>query len=203
MFSSIINITVGALCDKHYQLLYRESHEPKICAGCGAKPKSRQAPYSRVSPYAISVSKYLNERTDLMGSVGPSDVLCKSCYDMHLLLLEHINTKEPHLQLQASICQWKLKMEDKATDKLTKAVLRTVIFVAKVLQQEKALLLPKVVSVFMDIYSPEDKGELYLELAEGDIKFSAKWLLKQLIIYLQPYMNYRCIIKKTGYTTLS
>ena len=38
MFSSIINITVGALCDKHYQLLYRELHEPKICAGCGAKP---------------------------------------------------------------------------------------------------------------------------------------------------------------------
>ena len=32
---------IGALCERHYQQLYRQVHAPSPCAGCGAKPKAR------------------------------------------------------------------------------------------------------------------------------------------------------------------
>ena len=120
---------------------------------------------------------------------------------MHLVLLQHIEEQAsvPHLQLQSDISLWKMKLHEKSTDELTKAVLATVIFVAQKLQQERALLLPHVVSVFLDnCPQAKDNEELYLELGDGTVKFSARWLMNQLITYLQPYMSYKCVVNKLG-----
>ena len=113
----------------------------------------------------------------------PTDTLCKSCYNMHLVLLQHIEEQAsvPHLQLasfpglptvhfliacsaiknwtvgrpgneanvqlQSDISLWKMKLHEETTDELTRAVLATV---AKKLQQERALLLPRAGFVFLD-----------------------------------------------------
>ena len=63
---------------------------------------------------------------------------------MHLVLLEHIEEQAnvPQVQLESYISLWKMIMNDETTDKLTRTVLATVIFVAKKLQQDRALLLP-------------------------------------------------------------
>ncbi len=44
------------LCETHYHRLYRQTHINHPCAGCGAKPKSRQGAYTRHSPDATTVS---------------------------------------------------------------------------------------------------------------------------------------------------
>ena len=90
---------------------------------------------------------------------------------------------------------WKEKMSDENTDELTRAVLATIIFVAKKLSQDRALLLPQAVSFFLDSYPHSAETDLYLELEYGKIKFSPRWLLNQLIVHLQPFMNFKCIIK--------
>ena len=58
---------------------------------------------------------------------------------------------------------------------------------------------PTTVTVFLDHYcQARDNEELYLELGDGSIKFSARWLMHQLIMYLQPYMSYKCVVNRLG-----
>ena len=204
MFQEILNTgshQLVKLCKTHYQQLYRQTHIHHVCAGCGAKPKCRQGAYTRHSPDAVTISNYLHDKTGFDARLAPTDTLCKSCYNMHLVLLQHIEEQAsaPHLELQSDISLWKMKLQEETTDKLTRAVLATVIFVAQRFQQERALLLPHAVSVFLDNYPrAKDNEELYLELGDGTVKFSARWLMNQLITYLQPYMSYKCVVNKLG-----
>ena len=136
------------------------AHNP--CAGCGAKPKARQAAYTRHSPDAVTISQYLTERTGFDVNLTPTDTVCKACYDMHLVVMQHIESQAsaPHIQLLSDIKLWSMKMCDDNTNELTRAVLATVIFVAKKLQQDRALL-PHVVTVFLDHYcQARDNGHM-------------------------------------------
>ena len=62
---------------------------------------------------------------------------------VQLVLPQHI--EEPanilQIQLQSYISLWKMIMNHETTDKMTRAVLPTMIFVAKKFQQDRALLL--------------------------------------------------------------
>ena len=40
--------------------------------------------------------------------------------------------------------------------------------------------------------------ELNLEVGDSTVKFSSRWMLNQLIIYLHPYMEYKCVHRKYG-----
>ena len=68
---------------------------------------------------------------------------------------------------------WSMIINEEHTTELTRAILVTVAFVAKMLQQEKALLLPHAVIVFERNYPPAEasSGEVYLELGDGSIKY--------------------------------
>jgi len=63
------------------------------------------------------------------------------------------------------------------------------------------VLLSWTCKVFLEAYWLADADsvnsvDLSLELGESIVKFSSKWLLNQLIIYLQPYLIYKCVHKK-------
>ena len=77
-------------------------------------------------------------------------------------------------------------MNDENTSKLTRSIL-AVIFVANMLEQDRALLFPHAVAVFLENYGQhgtiEDAQDLNLDLGNNKIKFSGRWLLHQLIIY--------------------
>ena len=72
------------------------------------------------------------------------------------------------------------------------------------LHQDRAVLLPHAVSVFLEKYTSTapDANDLDLDLGEDKIKFSSRWLLRQLIIHLQPYMYFECIVKKTWHSPI-
>ena len=68
----------------------------------------------------------------------------------------------------------------------------------------KAILLPQVSQIFLDSYTARSgstvssQQELELHVGDSVVKFSSKWLLHQLIIHLNPYIEYKCVHKKYG-----
>ena len=46
------------------------------------------------SPDAFSVIKNLNEYTEFQVALTATDVLCKSCYDMHLVIIKQIESQD-------------------------------------------------------------------------------------------------------------
>ena len=95
----------------------------------------------------------------------------------------------------------KIKMYDKTTDKLTTAILATVIFAAKKLLQNRASLFPHNVATFLDNYSQgrkDEKLQTCMGLGAGTVQFSAQWLINQLTTHLQPYTSYMSVVNKLG-----
>jgi len=87
--------------------------------------------------------------------------------------------------LQSLMEIWTAKGGDKDTDTLTRAVLKAALFVA---EQGQAYQLHRTGSI--------KSAEFNLEVGESTVKFSSRWLLNQLIIYLNPYMSYKCVHRK-------
>ena len=74
-------------------------------------------------------------------------------------------------------------------------------------ENQRAVLLPEVSQLFLKEYLEctdvdSDSQEHTLENKEGTIKFTARWLLKQLKVHLKvhlhSHMNSKCIHKKFG-----
>jgi hypothetical protein len=173
-----------SLCEAHYQDLYRQAHAPTPCCGCGCKPKSRNGPYTRHSPDPTTISKYLSEKTGCSVDITQTDVLCKSCYNIHLAILNDINNPiiTPSAnQLDLEIARWTMTMRTHNCE-VTKSILATVVYVGKKLLQDRALLLPQVVSFFLKHRNQNEHNKNEeLEYEDSTVTFSARWLLHQLI----------------------
>ena len=137
-------------------------------------------------------------------TISPRDYICSTCYKTHCLIIESL--KSPHgsdTSLKQAINQWVDQYDDGNTDKLTKATLQTVIYVANHLLQEKAVLLPWACKVFLKSYESEYAGsvtsaKVTVETGDGTVIFSARWLLHKLIEYLNCYMLCKCVHMKFG-----
>ena len=87
-------------------------------------------------------------------------------------------------------------------DKLTKAILSSVVFVAKHLLAQKAVLLPWACHVFLQAYNVQytdiKSVQVNLELKVSSVQFSSRWLLHQLIVHLDAYVMHKCVHMKYG-----
>jgi len=112
--------------------------------------------------------------------------------------------ERPSNELEQNINAWKATLNDDHTNTLTKSTLSAVIFVAEHLKQEKAVLLPWVCHVFLDAYhgsvasSDDSVSKPILEIGDSNVKFSGRWLLNQLILYLHEHMAYKCTHRRFG-----
>lgn len=157
------------MCETHYHTLYRQVNVLHPYASCGAKPKSRQSAYSRHNPDATAISMYLQERTESCINITETDTICKSCYDMHLVIIKCIKNqvRVPSIQLSYDIELWGKAKEQHSRTELTRSILATVLFVAKVLQHDRSLLLPQAVQFFLQEYHSADETfneDMYLDL---------------------------------------
>lgn len=90
-------------------------------------------------------------------------------------------------------------LADTNTDAVTKATLHAVLYVVDNITHERAILLPWVSQVFLATYTTESKrDQIVLEVGEGTVKYTTRWLLSQLILHLEPYIEFKCIHKKFG-----
>ena len=193
-----------AVCRICYHTLYRQFHPMKICASCGATPKVGKT-FCRHSPNALAVMKHFKTTTGTDTQITNEDCLCNNCYKMHCSLIKSLESaqKGSDDMLNDAIELWTTTINNDDIDALTRSVLAAVLYVAKQLLQNKAVLLPWVCHVFLQAYGYGDTGEinssnLYIEIGEGNVQFSSRWLLHQLIVYLNSYMLYKCVHKKFG-----
>ena len=102
--------------------------------------------------------------------------------------------------LRSMVDTWKVEANGNDTDLLTVALLRTVLFVAEHMLQDKALLLPQACNIFLQAYGINHTGsiravQLDLDIGDSSVKFSARWLLNQ---YISHYMSYQCVHMRIG-----
>ena len=174
------------LCSKHYHEVYRQ-FKARPCAGCGVKPKVGTY-FTRHSPDASTVSRVLHENMGFDGIVLSTDYICSTCYKVHIAIIQSIEseTSSPDEMLKDHIAIWEYKFSTKDTDKLTMAILQSVLFVASEILHNRAVLLPHVASVFLEAYGCTSaiisQQPVRLEVGKGSIDFSTRWLLNQLIV---------------------
>ena len=140
--------------------------------------------------------------------ISSDDVLCISCYKAHQSLITEIETMPEYINdcLYDDIEFWTEIHDKSSTDLLTRAILKTVIFVAEQLYQEKALLLSTAGTIFLEAYTghrQEDAfstavDQLIIDTEDGTVKFTGHWLLHRLIVHLNKYMKFKCIHRKFG-----
>ena len=193
------------LCRKCYNATYAAicGSQSKPCSSCGAKPK-RGTAFCRYSPDAEKVSQHLSDQTGQNVTISPTDYICSTCYKVHCSIIESLRT--PHgsdTSLKQAIDQWVDKYNDDNANKLTKAILQTVVYVANHLLLEQAVLLPWACKVFLQSYESEYAGsvtsaKVTVETGDSIVTFSGRWLLHHLIEYLNCYMLYKCVHMKFG-----
>jgi len=135
----------------------------------------------------VKVSQHLSNTTDQNIVIDPSDYLCYICYKSHCSIIESLKATEGSDEaLQQSITDWVDIYNNKSTDKLTKATLKAVLYVANHVVLGKAVLLPLVCKVFLTSDSPDytDSANTTIETTEICATFTGRWLLHQLITYL-------------------
>ena len=149
------------------------------------------------------VSQYLKDTTSIDVVILPDDWICTNCYNTHCSIIRSTECNQigSNEILTKAIEEWETTNAHN-TDKLTKAILLSVIFVAKHLLAQKALLLPWACPVFFqayDVHYADIKSvKVKLELGESTVQFSSRWLLPQLILHLDVYMMHKCVHMKYG-----
>ena len=107
--------------------------------------------------------------------------------------------------LKHDIEKWVNKYNEPNTNNVTTAILAAVIYVANELLVQKAVSLPWACHVFWESYNDHHayidsikSVKLILEFDESVVTFSSRWLLDQLIVYLNCYMLYKRVHMKFG-----
>ena len=142
------------LCPSCYSKVYRHFNPTQTYSTCRATPKPGQK-FHRHSPNPVIVSKYIKDTTGTDIRISPHDCICTSCYNTHCSIVKSIEYKLNGSDelLAKSIEEWEATKKTHNTDRLTKAILTSVVFVAKNLLVQKALLLPWVCQVFLNTYT--------------------------------------------------
>ena len=104
------------------------------------------------------------------------DCICLACYKAQLAL---VKSHEQANELYHKISIWETIISDSCTDTLTKAILRSVLYVAHELENERAVLHPEVSKIFLNHYLAADNDSsehTTIESSEGTgtIMFSSK-----------------------------
>ena len=203
LFSSNEEVVV---CPKCYLDIYHilVLQEGTLCHSCGATSKPGTKFY-RHSPDGKRVSQHIKDTTGDEITLHPESVICLSCYKLHSYILKMLDSEQEGTDsmLRSMVDTWKVEANGNDTDLLTVALLRTVLFVAEHMLQDKALLLPQACNIFLQSYGINHTGsiravQLDLDIGDSSVKFSARWLLNHQSIYLSHYMSYQCVHMRIG-----
>ena len=187
------------LCPSHYLKLYKH-FKVSSCAGCGATPKKGTC-FNRHSPDPIFISRIMSENAGFEVNLNQNYYICLNCYKSHIAMIKSIENKgsNPENVLEDLIPIWEYKYADEETDKVTHTLLHVVLYITREFLSQRAVLLPSVSKLFRQEYDQENTASnLYLEVNEGTITFTSKWLLGQFILYFQYHIKYKCIHRKFG-----
>ena len=122
------------------------------------------------------------------GIIRSTDYICSTCYKVHLAIIRSMESQSNTPDNIELISIWECKISNENTDQLTTLIL-VLLFVVTELLHNRVDLLPHVSLMFIEAYklcsTVASQGLVRLEVGEGTIEFSSRWLLNQLIMYLQ------------------
>ena len=184
------------LCHQHYHYVY-DTLQSKATRCCTCNATLRNA-RKRVCPDSETIQKYLMQNTGFEGTIPKEGRVCPACYKSHLVILK----KQPpscDTDLQLLINDIKASRQSLETlrnedDVIKQALQDIAVYVAEKLLRQECLLLPSVMQVFSSLVS---KTALESHLCVQE-KVTARWLLSNLIVYLQHHISYTCRIRKHG-----
>ena len=127
------------------------------------------------------------------------------CYKAHLILLNGIICEPDTFKnrLNGDIDKLLLAQES-SSSQLLRSILEAAIFVGSNLIKNKAVLLSTVSTIFAEAYTgckvTTNASEIALHIETEDCitKFNSRWLLNYLIIYLNDYLQFKCVHKRFG-----
>ena len=178
-------------CQKLYNQLYREFHcSLRPCTSCGIRSK-HGIKFTRHCPNLDLTNQLLDG-----DSISSNDCICSACCKAQLAL---VKSHEQANELYDKISIWETIISDSSTDTLTKAILHSVWYAAHELENEREVLLPHLSKIFLNHYLAADNDSISehttIESSEGTIRFSSKWLLRQLTVHLYPNIASKCVHK--------
>ena len=160
--------------------------------------------FARHSPNASLVYELMCDATgdEKMMHIKENDHICETCYRAQLAILRFVERKGSDLgtdeQLMDLIEIWKCKLACEDINAVDNAIFHAVLHVANEILHLRAVLLPCVCNLFIAAYSANDEQDINLEVGEGTVKFTSRWLLNQIILHLETFIKYKCIHKKFG-----
>ena len=159
--------------------------------------------YQNMVKNFASIAQYLKDITGIDVVISPDEWICTNCYNTHCNIIKSIECDQTgsNEMITKATEEWETTNAHN-TDTLTKAILLSVIFVAKHLLAQKAILLPWACHVFLQAYDVQyadiKSVKVKLELGEFTVQFSSQWLLHQLILHLDVYMMHKYVHMKYG-----
>ena len=157
-----INIKTSAntallLCPKHYREIHRKLKSPAPCASCGAKPK-RATCFTRHTPATdtTTINKILCDvsREDAV-AISVDDCICGSCYKAHLAIVRSIQERHEYCDIKDLIKIWRHKLGETDINNVTRATLHAVLHVANEILNERAVTLPCLCRLFLNVYTTD------------------------------------------------
>ena len=177
------------LCAKHYIAVYRQLNLARPCASCGAMPK-QDTYFARHSPNASLVYELMCDATggEKMIHIKENDHICETCYRAQLAILRSVERKGSDSgteeQLMDLIEIWKCKLACEDIKAVDYAIFHAVLYVANEILHLRAVLLPCVCNLFIAAYSANDEQDINLEVGEGTVKFTSRWLFYQHVQFI-------------------
>ena len=189
-----------ALCNAHYQKLYRELEFPAPCATCGVHTRYGKNHVRRCPDPAI-ITSYLQTITGFSGTLTTDSRVCKACYEFHSQILRH-HHENPSLEsvksnLQVSIstfesCDKQAVTEEQYLDWLVQKVALTL---ARLLEKDEAVLLPELHTKFCHMLK---SNASHFSISIVDNPPTTTWLLSSISIHFQSTLGVVCKHRKYG-----
>ena len=168
-----INIETSAntallLCPKHYREVHRKLKSPAPCASCGAKPK-RATYFTRHTPATdtTTINKIL---CDVSGedavAISVDDCICGSCYKAHLAIVRSIQEAHEHCDINDLIKIPRHRLGERDINNVTRATLHVVRHVANEILNERAVTLPCLCRLFLNVYTTNPEYAPYIRYGQ-------------------------------------
>ena len=177
------------LCKAHYHVLYDTIQHTKYCRTCG-----RRLPPGggRSCPNPKIIQEHLSQNTDFLGEISEQDLVCKTCYKSHLLVLRDSKTTSTDSDIEAILSALRNNaVVDMCSvhDVLDAPINKTLLSVGHMLLEKHAMLLPTIHAQF-------DKNvELLCEvhgIPRSSESIISQQILSEICGTFQHYVTYAC-----------
>ena len=188
------------LCKNHYYVVYDAlQSRKKHCITCGRRLRLGN---DRPCPQPHVIQMHLSQHTDFEGDILADDRVCLTCYKSHSVILKEnqpISTDEDLKELVDTLGQQAtvITSMSNAEDIICAVTNRMLITVGTMLMENRAMLLPSILSDFKQ-YAKDLIIAKCIQEPQELKSISSRWILSEVTAKFQHHVTYICKVRKHG-----